>query len=269
MPGSTSAIERAKAALVNRFDGKADAQGYVERSEQNLIAGIRMDQCESDLRHGKGNELHTKFRALHSSSALAVNSFGRFKDTGEDLTIFGQRGASGISFEKRLPIVPDRYPANLDVWIEQGKRIVAVESKLLEYFKTQKAEFAGAYERLAPPKSEKGWWEAFRIAKAGERQYLDRAQLIKHYFGLKRYQIEHGRGAEITLLYLFWEPLNWNEIKECLKHREQIAEFGKIVSESSISFTWMTYSDLWREWDKVPALTDHVRNLRARYEVSL
>ncbi|MBU0966250.1 MAG: hypothetical protein KKA54_07705 [Proteobacteria bacterium] len=41
----------------------------------NLIDGVSLAQFEADLQSGDGAELHGKFRAVHSSSALAVNCF--------------------------------------------------------------------------------------------------------------------------------------------------------------------------------------------------
>jgi hypothetical protein len=56
-----------------------DEKGYVREASQNLIEGVRLDDCEADLNQGGGNEMKGKFRAAHSSSALAVNTFAPFK----------------------------------------------------------------------------------------------------------------------------------------------------------------------------------------------
>lgn len=71
------------------------------------------------------------------------------------------RAGHSIRFEKQLPVVEGRNPANLDVWIEQDSSVVAVESKFLEYFKPKKAEFAEAYESLASA-AEPSWWNIYR-----------------------------------------------------------------------------------------------------------
>ncbi len=80
-----------------------------------------------------------KFCAVHSSAALAVNCFAPFKDRPEDLLLLGKHDAAGIQFEKQMPIIPWRHPSNLDVWIDRGSNMVAIESKLLEYFNLNKA----------------------------------------------------------------------------------------------------------------------------------
>ena len=56
--------------------GSFDASGYCVEWRSNLAEGLPVTDIESDLRSGAGQELSSKFRAAHSSSALAVNMFG-------------------------------------------------------------------------------------------------------------------------------------------------------------------------------------------------
>ncbi len=112
------------------------------------------------------------------------------------------------------------------------------------------------------------WRAACEQAKEGAAQYLDRAQLIKHYFGLRAYQKRHP-SEQLDLLYLFWEPLNWAEVDECRRHREELRSLAETVSASQIPFPWMTYNQLWHEWSDVPALEHHAQKLKARYQVRI
>lgn len=260
---------KAKAALRLRFAGVTDDQGYVNWPQANLVPGVRLDQFESDLRRGGGNELRMKFCAVHSSAALVANCFAPFKDRPEALLLLGQRGAVGIEFEKRLEIIPGRRPSNLDVWVDRGESAVAVESKLLEYFEPKKPEFAEAYKRMAPPASEPCWWRVCDELWGSSLQHLDGAQLVKHYFGLRRLQQTATRPPDLALLYLFWEPENWREIEECRQHRRELKEFADKVAASSIPFQSMTYAELWQEWMESPDLAKHSSNLKARYEVCI
>ncbi len=268
-----AATQRAKDALRNRFGVDVDAQGYVRSPQANLVKGVRLEQFEDDLRRGDGNELRMKFCAVHSSAALAVNCFAPFKDRPERLALLNETGAVGIEFEKQLSIFQGRRPANLDVWIDQGKRVVAVESKLLEYFKLKKPNFGSAYDDLVSAVSDAGWWAVFQNAKVNglrdASQHLDRAQLLKHYFGLRRLRESSPGRQSLTLLYLFWEPLNWQEVAECVRHRQEVELFADQVAGGSIEFKWMTYGQLWNEWALLPALREHASELRARYEVHL
>ena len=264
-----SAAERARDALRRRFAGATDDKGYMAEPGENLIAGVRPDQFEADLKAGAGNELRARFCAVHSSSALAINCFAPFKDRPADLQLIGTSGACRVSFERRLPIIPDRTPANLDVWIERNCGTVAVESKLLEYFARKRPTFADAYQQLAPPVSEPSWWSACERYWDGPPARLDAAQLIKHYFGLRLHQETLCAPASLTLLYLFWEPDNGDEVEECIEHRSEVEEFASMVEGGGIAFTWMTYADLWREWKHEPLLADHARRLEARYAVAI
>lgn len=57
----------------------ANNNGYTKSIEFNLIPGVSKDVFISDLKSGSGNELEFKFKALYSSSALAVNNFSIVK----------------------------------------------------------------------------------------------------------------------------------------------------------------------------------------------
>jgi hypothetical protein len=259
---------KAKAALTRSFAGRTDHRGYVDWPQANLVSGVRLEQFEGDLRQGDGNELRMKFCAVHSSAALAVNCFAPFKDRPADLSLLGAQGAVGIQFEKQMPIVAGRRPSNLDVWIDRGGNAVAIESKLLEYFEPKKPEFADAYKAMEPV-SEACWWSVCKNAWNGEVRQLDVAQLVKHYFGLRRFQTTANQPPQLTLLYLFWEPSNWEDLAECKRHRDEVKLLGEQVATSSISFQWKTYPDLWQEWAAIPHLESHARNLRVRYETSI
>jgi hypothetical protein len=200
-----------------------------------------MDQFEADIRKGAGQELESKFLAVHSSSALVVNTFAPFKDRMQDFELLGLRSPAQMRFEEQLRIFPNRGPANIDVWLDFGEAAIAVESKLLEYLTPKPPDFAAAYDRLEPPFSEPSWWAVYREARARKRQHLDVAQLVKHYFGLRRLQQSGQPDKRLTLLYLFWEPVNWTELTECRQHRAEIEALAGQVAGALIAFRWMTY----------------------------
>lgn len=259
----------ARRALRERFAGTTDDRGYVRNVGENLLPGVRPEYFEAELRKGSGEELKRKFRAVHSSSCLAVNSFAWFKDRPHLLSLLGRRAPTVLAFEKQLRIFPNRQPANLDVWLQFDDATVAIESKLLEWMTPKRAAFAPVYDDLAPPFAEPRWWAAYLAARSGEPQHLDRAQLLKHYFGLRRLQIGGGADTPLALLYLFWEPTNWSQIPECRRHRSQVEEFAGQVAGGEIEFAWTTYGALWSEWEQQPGARQHVADLRARYEVAV
>ena len=262
---------RAKNALLSKFSGaRPNSKGYVGSPKENLLPGVHFVAVEDDLRRGHGNELKTrKFCAVHSSSALTVNCFAPFKLNPSNLMLLGKQGAKRLEFEWAVPIFRGGTPPNLDVWIEREDDIVAVESKLLEYLVPKHPTFSEAYERLAPPKCETCWWEVYKEARRGpSKGLLDWAQLIKHYFGLNEH-LKKNPQASLTLLYIFWEPVNWQAVDECKQHRRELEAFAELVSNSRIPFRWTTYNGLWEEWTGIPALAAHANSLKARYQVSL
>jgi hypothetical protein len=93
-------VTRAKAALLRNFKGEVDQLGYTASAEANLVPDVALDSIENDLRRGNGDELRTKFRAVHSSAALAVNSFGTFKQRPDDLLLLGEKGRA---FSNSMP----------------------------------------------------------------------------------------------------------------------------------------------------------------------
>ncbi len=161
-----------------------------------------------------------KFAAIHSSAALAVNCFGPFKKNPNSLTLLGKRGAKAVMFEEKFPIFDKKVGApNIDVWIDFGDEAVAVESKFLEILVPKKPVFSRAYEKLAPPTCDPNWWSAYERAMTGEKQFLNQAQLIKHYFGLNKRAGKNPGGPRVTLLYIFWEPQDWKDWPEYNLHR--------------------------------------------------
>ena len=64
-----------------------DKNDYVIDFRDVLLPQVAAEDFEADLNSGDGNELQTKFRAVHSSSALAVNCFAPFRQRIADLTL--------------------------------------------------------------------------------------------------------------------------------------------------------------------------------------
>jgi hypothetical protein len=266
-PKPSKLRDAAKAALRRRFAGTTDRRGYVREPHENLVVGVSMENFEDDLRNGDGDELRMKFCALHSSAALAVNTFAPFKMRPAALVLGGRSGFTSLSFERRLRTV-GMAKANLDVWLESETGVIAIESKFLEYCEPKKAEFSASYNRAALTEVDECWWEAFDAAKLATARHLDVAQLIKHYFALSRLRSTQAPG-HYTLLYLFWEPENAEEFEACRQHRSQLEAFAAGVCSSTVTFQSMTYSQLWQEWAAIPALAGHAHNLKARYELRL
>ena len=272
MRGDRASKTAAQRALCQQFTGATDARGYVAAPADNLLDGVSLAQFEADLRSGDGSELDGKFCAIHSSSALAVNTFAWFKtvDHLPLLSLCGIKGAKTLSFERRFPIFRGGRAPNLDAWFETDTFNIAIESKLTEYLVPKRPTFSPAYDRLAPPTlAEPCWWQIYEQAKTAAPGYLDIAQLVKHYFGLRKHQQTTGQTKAILFLYLYWEPLNAQTIPACQQHQQELTQLTVAVQESAITFRTMTYSQLWSSWSQIPELAQHALNLKNRYEVGI
>jgi len=266
---ATLALRRGFAAL--RPDLEVSPAGYVARLEDNLVPGVEPRHFVEDLKRGDGNELGSKFRAVHSSAALVVNSFARFKDEPAHLTLAGLTGFETLAFERACPTGLRGRRPNLDLLAEGPAGVVAVESKLTEPLQPTAPCFSPRYAGQIWDERRAGvWFGAMEtvLAQPDSFSALDVAQLVKHALGLARCFKEQ----RTTLLYLYWEPLGAERETVILAHRREIERFARLVTGGFPTFRAQSYRELWAEWQQAarPAwLEDHVGNLRARYGVSL
>lgn len=273
MAAVTDAAQQALKAALACFDPtlKIDSKGYVKCFRDNLVPSVCTEDFEEELGKGDGNELECKFRAAHSSSALAVNSFGPFKRQIADLKILDAEPFGSLYFERKCPTGLRGNAPNLDVFLEADSSIIGIESKLIEYLISKRAKFSSAYEQIKDKRRETAWFcEMLRLMREPESYvWLDAAQLIKHAFGLTNPQTFCCKSA--TLLYLYWEPLNAARYSEFSEHRREIEKFAKRVCGSSPSFKAMSYPELWSRWGQTAPdwLMKHLDNLKSRYGVCI
>jgi hypothetical protein len=277
MTSSTRApLNACRSALIRTLRESApqvvlDKNGYVSEASQNLIEGVRLDDFEADLRQGDGNELEGKFRAAHSSSALAVNTFAPYKTNAAALRFPDCGGFTSLHFERKCPhgLVGRRSP-NLDVLADGPNGIVAVESKCLENLSPHKAEFAPAYKAEIIDKrcGTKWFGEMLRLVEEPRKyRWLDAAQLVKHAFGLA-YTFPD---RPVTLLYVYWEPSNPEAYPFFAEHRAEVTRFAASIIGDGPEFVAMSYPELWKWWDTLSEpewLSAHVGRLRTRYGVA-
>lgn len=249
-----------------------DDKGYASDFRDVLLPMVSAHDFEADLGAGSGNELQTKFRAVHSSSALAVNAFAPFRQRIGELALPDHSLFQALAFEQKCPTGLRRgTPPNLDVLLSGVGGVVGIESKLTEYLATHHARFSSAYVvEIRDARREQSYFrEMLRLLDEPDSyRLLDAAQLIKHAFGLA------GTFGErpATLLYLFWEPANPSASPVFEEHRREIAAFSERVAGSMPHFKAMSYPELWSYWRDAGQqvwLARHVEELRARYDVTL
>jgi hypothetical protein len=264
---------RARSALAKALSRTVpvDAKGYVASAEANLLPGVVLQDFAADLEAGSGGELAGKFRAAHSSSALAVNAFAPFRRRIADLRFPGIRATfTGLAFEVKCPTgLPRANPPNLDVMIRTTDAAIGIESKLTEYLASKPAKFSERYRTLPPTMRATPWYAEMERLRDAPDHYrcLDAAQLIKHAFGL----MNHADGPGIGLVYLYWEPADAGDYPIFLRHRQEADDFAACVSGGSVRFRHMSYAALWTAWAASGTgwAKEHAAMLRGRYDVRI
>lgn len=253
---------------------RPDQPGYTVRPSANLVGRLGEDVLH-DFADGSGGELTgplPKFCALHSSSALAANSFGPMRLHPEHFELAGMSRFSECRFERKLPTGLLGTPPNLDFFARGEEGIVAVESKFTETLSRKSANFAPSYEEAVQRLAEAGGASMYETLRAEPRRYrhLDAAQLVKHYLGMRHsLRLETGK---LVLLYVYWEPMNAEGVRAFSEHREEVRDFAVRVGSSRIRFVACTHGQLWDHWETNstwPGAREHVRSLRDRYEVTV
>ena len=254
--------------------------GRVARLEQNLVPDIgplRLAAVRRQLAAGGGGELQSgnglppKLYSAFSSTALTVNSFGRWLWEEDGLELAGVSGFNQpLAFERRCsPGIPGKTH-NLDVVVQSDHCVVAVESKCTEQMAGHEAHFCEAYAPRVRELAHASWRAEYESLRNEPRRYrwLDAAQLIKHYLGLRSTFSQ----PRIMLVYLYWEPLNGRDVECVREHRTEVGAFSSALCDDRVQFHAQSYLDLWDAWGTAHSpqwLVRYVANLRLRYEVAL
>lgn len=267
-------LQGARAEAIGKWGTPYDA--YAASVEANLLEGIPFADMRKAFDDGKGQELQgdaqhpPKMAAIYSSSALVVNTFGPWHHDPSHIMVNGHGGFRTMAFEAQVPTGLQGIPPHLDLRLDADDRVLAIESKCLEYLTPKPAVFAPAYDTIVDQRAQSPWFRHIADLRTDSRhyRYLDAAQLIKHYLGLS-----HGEPTRsLTLLYLFWEPRNWQNFEAFRHHRAEIDAFSEVVAGDRVRFEALSYGELWREWEQRQAptwLAGHVQRLTARYHVDL
>ena len=128
------------------------SRGYVLEVEANLWQPLS-PRARQSFERGAGSELSGHMRALHSSSALAVNFFDYWTDRDKTplLSALGinPEGGDSLDFEAQCHTGLVGTPPHVDVAITHDTGfVVAVESKFTEHLKPStegKSNFTMAY----------------------------------------------------------------------------------------------------------------------------
>ncbi len=259
-------VDRAKQALWKKSGLKHDHKGYLANPEGNLLSGVIPEMIKGDYVKGSGHEWTGKFRAIHSSAALAANTFGRWKIEPSRLTFAGYTGFNKLNFEDKCSTGLGGTPPHLDVLLQSTDTVIGIESKLLEPLSLTKPKFSASYtrDRLC---CEDEWWALLESVRQWPASHLDAAQLIKHYLGLRH---SYPDVNDVLLEYLFWKPLNAENFDEYKRHAEDLEIFKNAIQNSDkVRFKALDYLQLWDEWEKDQNMAEHAKLLKKRYCVEI
>lgn len=251
-----------------------DRRGYLASCESNLFQPLN-PESKAAFQQGSGSELldrpngPAKMRALHSSSALAVNFFDVWvgRNARPLLEIFGLNGEQvKIRFEGQYPTGLPGAPPNLDVVLElSGGPVVGIESKFSEWLTPKTKRTPPFKEKYFPSGS--GVWERVGLPAtqnvAEDMQcgslhfrHLDAPQLVKHALGLASHC-----GSNFRLLYVYFDSAG----REGVTHKDEIMVFsGRLKAE--LGFRAFSYQELIAKLRSCPgAPKQYLEYLCARY----
>lgn len=259
--------KRAKSAIWCQSGLYHDLNGYLDDAAANLLPGVIPELIQDDFCQGSGQEWLGKIRAIHSSSALAANSFGCWRKDQLNLVLLDYAEFQSLSFEAHCPTGLGGTPPNLDVLIKSSDVAIGIESKLLEPLSLKTPRFSASYSRDRLPFCEDAWWKLLQNLRCDRPSHLDAAQLVKHYLGLRK-QFQDGR--DLVLLYLFWKPLNADQFPEYAEHADDLMKFQEAVAVApAVRFVAIDYLSLWHEWERHEGMAQHAKRLQARYAVEI
>ena len=227
-----------------------DSKGYVSDVEDNLRKPLS-DRARNAFERGAGSELEGHMKALHSSSALAVNFFDYWTDGDKTplLRALGidADGAKSLDFEAKFPTGLLGTAPHLDVAITLNSGfVIAIECKFTEPLQRStrgKAGFASSYFLSSGGLwKQRGLPQCQRLAEELHKkrlrfEYLDPGQLLKHALGLAT-----QCGDKFSLYYLYYDSSG--ERSEA--HKREIENFTDHVGDE-VGFKSLTYQELFHK----------------------
>ena len=253
-----------------------DRNGYVPEEAQNFLLPLSQRFSKSLDSAGGGERqrqrhLPAKIRALHSSSALAINVFQYWEDKrgpGLPRAIGLEGELADVSIERQFPTGLRGTPPTLDVLLEMDDHcIVAIESKFTEWIERKRPDL-DRFRRKYLNTGRELWADAglpncqalaFEVAdhKIQFRQ-LDVLQLLKHALGL-------GISAKrpFSLMYLYYDHDRTSDIADL--HREEVGRFAGRVDDR-LNFRAMSYQSLFAALAGAPLIDPgYIAYLKERY----
>ena len=251
---------------------KIDEKGYLKENEDNLLFDYpNWEEIKNEIKYGNGGEINSrdraKFKAVHSSCVLCVNNFALVKYHKKNVSLFGTSGFDDAFFEKKFPTFLGS-PVNLDFYLTNDNFKIGIESKFIETVQSKlpnKNLESYIDHKCLPKNLQKNFNSVINnYIDFREKMHLDVAQLIKGLIALTLFSInDHEKITK--LIYLYWVPLNYQNINIYQKHEEELKEFKDQIKDCPIKFESYSYIEFWKMLEKEKILHDSVKKIRERY----
>ena len=238
-----------------------DSRGYLDNVDSNLLKPLS-PMAKQAFTEGGGSELldttsrPAKMKALHSSSALAVNVFDSWTDS--DKTDLAQaleieEAITSLAFEKKFSTGLGGTPPTLDVALELSSgHVIGIESKFSEWL-THKSKSKPPFKDKYFQSNEPLWGkhrlpQSQKLAKKmfdGREsfRYLDAPQLLKHALGLATQCKDR-----FSLYYIYYD---WPGYESDI-HQEELHLFSEYVA-AELRFKSLSYQELFQALDILSA----------------
>ncbi|EDP98579.1 hypothetical protein U8527_21445 [Kordia algicida OT-1] len=258
-----------KAIIAKCKNPNLKANGYFSTNKENLLEGIDISLFQEDLTSGSGNELQSKFNAIYSSAALAVNNFSIVKKESSTFNYLGYSNFYDAKFERKFITGLGGTAPNLDFTIENNDVVIAFESKYLEITTKKKVKFAKSYNKEKLNYLDDFWFDIINQHK-DSRFYLDVAQLIKHAIGLINYKRKYST-KKIVLVYIYWLPENYEAFTNFKEHQKELREFEALLKENKdLQFISTTYTEFWKAYEHENSIfKKHFNKVKKRYKIKI
>jgi hypothetical protein len=246
-----------------------DRYGDVGSFEENLPPYMLYVCWAGEIGSWMDTPLEEHMRSVRSSAALTVNCFGPLMMAGIGFSIGSHRKLHVERFERvtRNGFEEAEEP-HLDVIACGVSGQVVMVPTCIDYLAPKRPRVTEqGEESITVGATAEPWAAEMLRIRNGEQTYrlLDADHLIERALSMQ----QTNPAEPVTLVDLYWEPLDEGLSPLFEEHRQEVAQFAKRVAGGSPRFEALNWLNLWKDWAENgdPLLQRQVAELRSRYEV--
>ena len=232
---------------------------------QNIYGGKMPLKFQQMFIAGDGHELVAKACAVHSSSMLGYNFFHCIEQY--PLSIEWEHGKTitynKVYFESKMAVLKGPKPANMDVVLSNSNGdVLFIESKFLEYDKSQSFKLSPAYDEERNYYTHGNEWVDFitNLETNASKQYWEGIkQEICHLIAITNWmeqktdiaEIPYNSLGDIRFINLVFEPnKEYAEHERYMSYKKLYETFHKTLAEKrmipmDLHVQFMSYFEMW------------------------